>query len=62
MTVIHVLPKRFEDFLRHLDCNSPHLGGWRQLVRVRAGEEIGLVRKHGFLYNTHHISNPKEKK
>ena len=23
MTVIHVLPKRFEDFLRHLDCNSP---------------------------------------
>ena len=25
MTVIHVLPKRFEDFLRHLDCNSPTL-------------------------------------
>ena len=25
MTVIHVLPKRFEDFLRHLDCNSPKI-------------------------------------
>lgn len=23
MTAIHVLPKRFRDFLRHLGCNSP---------------------------------------
>ena len=32
MTVIHVLPKRFEDFLRHLDCNSPphRLESWRE--------------------------------
>ena len=29
MTVIHVLPKRFEDFLRHLDCNSPKQANFR---------------------------------
>ncbi len=30
MTTIHVLPKRFEDFLRHLGCNPPEVCGGKK--------------------------------
>ena len=45
MTVIHVLPKRFEDFLRHLDCNSPRACQGR--FDIPAGSMETTIEVHG---------------
>ena len=46
MTVIHVLPKRFEDFLRHLDCNSPRRA-CQGRFDIPAGSMETTIEVHG---------------